>query len=275
MKKYLLIGLTILIGTNLAVLSGAAYNRMGGTTAQLTLTERELSFPYYRGAHKENSGISFSIKWRTPTANNEIYSPYHSKSIKITKEELLALGFEKHDVKDNYWVESQELYWALEFDGALHKAEIEKAAEAYKNQLADFEGQAVKFGDRKTEFKKKLQREKTSNSRLFFMEASASYESLQAKYAGQKNILIVKGLGKPYYNSQDKTYKLQLQHLSVRNIMIPLEYSDIFSNLKPLDRQEITPPRYSVELNWGKRLEPWVVDVKEVPWITPETELVN
>jgi hypothetical protein len=269
MKKYLFIGLIILVGTNLVVLGGVAFNRMGDTTAQLTLTERELSFPYYSGAHKENSGISLSIKWRTPTQKNEIYSPYHSKSINITKDELLALGFDKSDVKDNYWVESQELYLALEFDGALHKAEIKKASEEYQTQLATFEEQDKNINNRKMEFKKNLQREKTSNSRLFFKEASANYESLEAKFAGQKNILIVKGLGKPYYNSNERSYKLQLQHLLVRNIMIPLEYSDVFSSLERLDRQDITPPRYSVDLNWGKRLEPWVVDVKEEPRIMP------
>lgn len=275
MKKYLFIGLIILIGTNLAVLGGAAYNRMGDTTAQLTLTERELSFHNYSGTHKENSGISLSIRWRTPTEENETYSPYHSKSVSITQQELLALGFDENDVKNNDWLESQELYWALEFDGPLHKAEIKKASEAYQNQLDEFEGKAIKLGDYKKELKKNLQKEKTSNCRLFFIEASANYDTLKAKFADQHNILIVKGLTKPYYNNHDKMFKLQLKHLSIRNIMIPLEYSDIFSSLEPADRQEISPPRYSVDINWGKRLEPWVVDVKEQPWIMYDTELAN
>jgi hypothetical protein len=46
MKKYLIIGLVILLGTNLVVLGGVAYNRMGEATAHLTLTERELTLPY-------------------------------------------------------------------------------------------------------------------------------------------------------------------------------------------------------------------------------------
>ena len=77
MKKHLLIGLTILIGSNLAVLGGVVYNRMGDATAQLTLTERELSLPYNSGAQKENSGMSLSINWRTPTGKNETYYPYN------------------------------------------------------------------------------------------------------------------------------------------------------------------------------------------------------
>lgn len=275
MKKYLLIGLLIIIGTNLAILTGVAYNRMGDATAQLTLTERELSFHNYSGLHKENSGISLSIKWRTPTEENEPYSLYHLKSVNITKEELLALGFDENDVKDNFFIEPQELFWALEFDGNLHKAEIKKASEAYQTQLADFEGKAIKFGDYKKKLKNNLQREKISNSRLFFIEASASYESLQSKFSDQQNVIIVKGLGKPYPNSHNKTYKLQLNNLSVRNIMIPLEYSDIFYGLEPIDRQDIIAPRYSIDINWGKRFEPWVVGVKKNPSTMPETEVAN
>jgi len=262
MKKYLLIGLIILIGTNLAVLGGVAYNRMGEATAQLTLTERELSLPYNSSARKENSGMSLSIDWRTPSRNNETYYP---RDIRITKDELLALGFAQVDVKDNYWVESRELYWAFEFDGALHKAEVIKAKEKYQTALLAYEEQSSDTNSyKKNEYSESLAREKTTNSRLFFVEASADYESLATKFAAQQNILIVKGLAKPYYNNSDKTYSLQLMHLSVRHIMVPLEYTKALVDLKRIDRQDITPPRYAVDISWGNRLEPWIVDVKRL-----------
>jgi hypothetical protein len=266
MKKYLLIGLTILIGTNIVALSGVAYNRLGETTTQLMLTERELSLPYNSSFQKENSGISLTINWRTPTGENENYYPYKSRDIKITKRELLALGFNQMDVKDNYWQESKELFWAFEFNGELHKAEIEKAAERYQTALATFKASPNDTSSHnKTESNKSLAREKTSNSRLFFIVASADYESLAAKFPNQQNILIVKGLAKPFYNRKDKYYRLKLKNLSVGNIMIPLEYTEILSNLKSFDRGDVTPPRYIVNINWGSRLEPWVVDVK---WLT-------
>jgi len=265
MKKYLLIGLTILIGTNIVALSGVAYNRVGDATTQLMLTERELSLPYNSSFQKENSGISLAINWRTPSGENESFYRYNSRDIKISKHELLALGFNQIDVKDNYWQESKELYWAFEFNGALHKAEIEKSAEKYQTALATFQESPNDTNRRnKTEYNKSLAREKTSNSRLFFIEASADYESLAAKFSYQKNILIVKGLAKPYYNRKDKYYNLKLKHLSVRNVMIPLEYTAVLYNLKSLDRGDVTPPRYVVDINWGSRLEPWIVDVKRL-----------
>jgi hypothetical protein len=144
MKKYLLIGLTILIGTNLAALGGVAYNRVGDATAQLILSERELSLPYNSGAQKENSGISLSINWRTPTrpdTTSYSYSYYGSQDIKITKSELYDLGFEELDVERNSWVESRELYWALEFDGDLYLAELKKAELNYQTLVAAYDEQ--------------------------------------------------------------------------------------------------------------------------------------
>lgn len=270
MKKYLIIGLTILLGTNLVVLGGVAYNRMGTPTAQLTLTERELSLPYTRGEYQENSGISLSINWRIPTKENSNYLPsnylpYSARNIDMSKEELSALGFDLDNNEDNYWRESKELYWALEFDGDLHKAEVAKTEAHYRKAVAAFNEQADDTAKRrKKEFKASLAQEKNSNSRLFFIKASADYESLAREYAKQSNILIVAGLAKPYYNSSDKSYHLRLQHLSVRNIMIPLEYTDILSTLARPDGRDANPPRYSVTVSWGNRLEPRVVDVVEL-----------
>lgn len=265
MKKYSLIGLAIIIGSNIAALTSVAFNRSGEATAHLILTERELYLPYNFGAQKENSGISLAFNWRTSTKGDKNYSPYSSKNIKITKAELFALGFDKFSKQKNHWAESLELYWAFEFDGPLHKAEIRKATIKYQQALLAAEEHA----NDKTQAKEKqmsasLIREETSNSRLFFIEAAADFNTLTTKYSGQKNILIVKGVSRPYYNSNDKTYSLSLNNLSVANIMIPLAHADVFSGLSRTARREIQLPRYTVSLKWGTRLEPWVLDAKRL-----------
>ena len=265
MKKHLLIGLTILIGTNVAALGGVAYNRIGEATAQLTLTERELSLPYNSGDQKENSGISLSINWRTPIRSDTTYYSYNSQDIKITKDELLALGFERLDNKYNSWVESRELYWALEFDGALYDAELKKAELKYQTSLTTYQEQKNDTNDRdRKETLRRLENEKKTNSRLFFIEASVDYDTLEAKFYGQHNILIVKGLAKPYYNNKHKNYSLLLKHLSVSNIMVPLKYAEIFSRLDSSYNIDAVLPRYTVDIKWGSRLEPWVSGIKEL-----------
>lgn len=265
MKKYLIIGLVILIGTNLAALSGVAFNRMGEATSQLTLTERELSLPYNIGAQKEDSGISLSIDWRKPSGSESDYYSYNYQGIKITKDELLALGFKQLDVESNSWVESRELHWALEFNGDLYEKEVKKAELKYQTALDTYQERP---NDDNSQEKKsalnRLNREKTTNSRLFFLKAAKDYESLSSKFSDRKNILIVKGLAQPYYNNVQKNHSLQLRHLSVGNIMVPLEHTAIFSALTSSYKNDIAPPRYAVDIKWGSRLEPWIIDVKKL-----------
>jgi len=253
MKKYLIIGLLMLIGTNIVTLGGVAFNRMGEATSQLTLTERELSLPYNYGMQKENSGISLSIDWRTPTGSDTSIYSYNSQDIKITEHELLALGFEPFDSESNYWAESRELHWALEFDGLLYDAEVKKAQLKYQTSLATYQEQQ---NDTNSEQKKKalarLNREKNSNSRLFFLEAARDYESLSTKFSERKNILIVKGLAKPYYNKKQKNYSLILRHLLVSNIMVPLKKADFLAGLTSLNNNDVILPRYAVDINVKK-----------------------
>jgi len=261
MRKYLSIGLFILIGTNLVVLSGVVFNRMGEVTAHITLTERELSLPYSNGIDKENSGILLSVNWRTVMRKDEPYF-YNSREVKITKGELLELGFDKFEENNNFKQQSRELYWAFEFDGELYAAELEKAVLQYQTAFASYEAKPSDTTKRnKEDYSAKLKREQTTNSRLFFIKASADYKSLAAQLSDKKNILIVKGLTKPYYKSENKSYSLLLKHLSVSNIMVPVAHSEVFIGLH---REYKSTPRYTAEIKWGSGLEPWIISTKRI-----------
>lgn len=265
MKKYLYVGLLILVGTNLVALSGVVYNRMGDATAHLTLTGRELVLPYSSSSQKENSGTLLKLNWRTPSGANQNNYPYSSRNITITKDELIALGFEKFDAENSYFAESQELYWALEFDGALHEAEIERAIVEYKAATADFnKNRNDATRSNKRDYRERLEKERVVNSRLFIVKASANYESLAGMFSGRQNIVIIKGLSRPYYNRNDKTYSLMLRESSVSNIMVPLQHTKLLSKLTRFKRKGTYPPRFAVEIKWGNRLEPWIVDVKKL-----------
>ncbi|MCL1058469.1 DUF4824 family protein [Shewanella gelidimarina] len=261
MKKYLLMGLVILIGSNVIALSGVAYNRMGAVTSQLTLTERELDLPYNRGAQQENSGMLLAINWRTATMAENTYNAYNTNETEVTQAQLLALGFEVPD-KEYYGARSRQLYWALEFDGELHTAEIAKAEIRYQAALETYTLQPNEANDRlKDDSLVSLKKERLTNSRLFFVKASNDYESLAAEFSGQDHMLFVKGLAKPYYNVNNKRYRLLLSELLVSHILLPLEYSEVLSGLSRLGYQDIMAPRYAVQIKWGSRLEPWITNV--------------
>jgi len=267
MKKYIALGLTIILGANIVALGGVLYNRLSETT-RLSLTERELQPPYYSAAEKENSGISLSIQWRTPSmlrpnADDDNYYPYHVNEIKISKAELETLGFEDLSTDTDSWIESRELFWALEFDGRLHQAEIEKASMQHKAAIKAYDADSNENNNRRIkEREKQLSREKNIKSRLFFAEASADFKMLNDKYKNQSNIVIVKGLAKPYYHVEDKAFRLSLRHLAVRSIMVPHEYAKLFTHINNMDN--IDPPsRYTVDISWGNRLEPWIRNIKK------------
>lgn len=266
MKRFLAIGLIILIGTNIAVLSHVFINRATDTTTQLTLTERELPLPYAGRFQQENSGLSLKIKWRTPTKPEERYVPYGRQALPITEEALVRLGFAPHELKNNYWETAQELFWAFEFNGPLHQVEVTKAAKRYQDALASYQAVASQENKRKSEnYKKDWQKEKASRSRLFVLEASASYQELKAKF-NHKNkqgnhLLITKGLAKPYYNSHDNTYSLVLQSLSVNQIMVPTYLNQKLTKLNVSNKEATPLPRYEVVVHWGSQFEPWIEEI--------------
>ena len=261
MKKYLWMGLLLLIGSNLVALAGVAYNRLNEVTAAVTLTERELQLPYNSSAQQENSGLSLQIVWRSPSAEDEAYQPYIAKESRLSKEQVLALGFELPD-EGYYGVQSQPLYWALEFDGALHDAEVVKAELRYQKALASYNTQPNEDNTRlKTDALEMLKKEKLINSRLFFVKAAADYQSLATEFAGQDNMIFVKGLTKPYYQQNSDSYGLSLNQLLVNRIMVPLANTEPLKGLSRLGYRDITAPRYRVEVKWGSRLEPWIVAV--------------
>ncbi|SFC58919.1 DUF4824 family protein [Pseudoalteromonas denitrificans] len=264
MKKYLLIGLFIILTTNMIVLAGVVFNRSGEPSSELTLTERELSFPYSYDKG-ENSGISLNLHWRTPSKKNEDSYAYSSKEIEISQSKLVELGFEPFNSENKFWSESQTLFWALEFDGNLYESELRKVQLNYQTALKEYESLSNKPNKHKKEkLKTRLDREKISNSRLFFVDVAADYEALASQFSDQKNILIVKGLTKPYFNKKTKQYSLLLRQLVIKKIMISVEYANIFNSLSQKDWSGIKEPRYKVDLKWGKRLEPWVLSINKM-----------
>lgn len=269
MKKHLILGLTLLIATNILVLSGVAYNRSNEATSHLILTERELSLPYNFASNsaknKENSGLSLSLKWRRPSKSTAPYSYYNYDGINISKEKLISLGFNSQVPVNRYQNNSKELYWAFELDGTLHKKELIKAKAKYQKVLSAYQEQPNKENEReKHRAQEELDREKISKSRLFYLDISNNFNVLKNKYKNQENILIVKGITKLYYDNDDNSYSLTLKHLSISNIMIPHQHSAIFSKLNAISHTTVVPPRYTVEVKWGSRLEPWVISAKRL-----------
>ena len=262
MKKYLIYGIALVVFTNIFILGGVFYNRSGEPTAQLVLSEREARLPYLSGFEKENSGVGLSISWRALANKKDELAYYNNRSINLTKQQLIALGFTELEVSEDGWAQERTLFFALEYNGEQYQKSLANAQSYYEKALARFE---LDTNDEQLKYAKEraseaYQQELHRNSRLFFLEAAQDYKTLATKYAAQSNIVIVKGNAKPYFNDYSKDHSLHLRALLVNRINVPAHFVETLASLKTSRGQ--TKPDYSVTVNWGKRLEPWIVDIQ-------------
>lgn len=258
MKRYLIIGLTILLATNAIVISGVVYNRVD-VTSQSTLTERELPLPYNSSSDGENSGVALRIDWRIPSQIKSSDNNYGYRSISLDESEVEALGFNAALARNKKRDHTKALYWALEFDGELYKKEVAKLNDHYEEALDEFQILQKKEAENKKEAAyRRLQKEKLSNSRLFFLEASPNLSALQARHSDNNKVIFVKGLANIRYREKGDVYTLHLKELLVQEVLLSAELANQLSNIDKLPWDAIEPPRYRVEISWGNRLEPWV-----------------
>ena len=266
MKRHLTLGLMILILTNTILFLGVWINRIGLTTSELVLTERELSLPYLNFSEQDNSGLALQIKWRVPVQETDPSHHYnYQRSIDITETKLGSLGFEPERSIQKSNVLEKELYWALEFDGQLYQKQLSITEDHYQTFLATFTKDPDKEQYRlKERLEKRLDDETTQSSRLFFLEAAQNSKRLIEKYINQKNILIVKGQVKPTYDQKTHTFRLHLLTLSNPDIMLTREQMLLLKDLKPVNTNIVNKPRYTVDVKWGSRFEPWVTNLKNL-----------
>ena len=263
MKKYLILGVCLIILTNLFVLGGVFYNRSGTPVGLLTLSEREVSLPYLSGFEKENSGVALTLEWRALDNRDDEYIYYNNRTIAMTQSELVALGFSADLDKTNRWEQSRTLYFALEFNGDLYQQSLANRQKYYQKALARFEldPEDEKLKQEKESALDSFTREKEHNSRLFFIDVARDYETLAAKYGSHENTIIVKGRAQPYYAPQKHQYMLRLEHLHVQQINVPAQFVSEFTKLKTAQTPRRNSAPYTVTIHWGQRLEPWITDV--------------
>ncbi|TMO83887.1 DUF4824 family protein [Pseudoalteromonas spongiae] len=261
MKKYLICGIALIAFTNIFILGGVFYNRSGEPTAQLVLSEREARLTSVRGFKKENSGVGLSISWRV-LGNDKGEISYFNRRINLTKQQLRALGFAEREASEDGWEQERTLFFALEYNGELYQKSLANAQSYYEKALARFE---LDTNDEQLKHAKRraydvYQRELHRGSRLFFLEAAQDYKTLATKYAAQSNIVIVKGNAEPVFGYYNNGLSLHLSSLLVNRIHVPAHFVETLTSLKTFRRQ--IEPSYSVTVNWGKRLEPWIEDIQ-------------
>lgn len=265
----------VLLAANIVVLAGVAANRRGGPESKMLLTERELQLPYR--LHRENSGLSLQLTWRTlPREAEGDGSYYDSRSPAwLDAGKVSELGFDPAEYDGNRTTGGRykepiprEVLVVLEYDGEAHREAIRRAEAALAADEARWRAKSDDklLRDRFDEAAKRLKRERITASRLFAVDAGLEPSLLRGKYGDRSRFLIVRGLVKPFPGSAGRGEAGgYLADLAVEDIHVPLNQRQVFDALQAQDRSrrdEFAEPRYQVELAWGRRLEPWIVEVQ-------------
>ena len=270
-RKLFFLAFVIIIGVNLIILLGVLSNRNGTPDFEGFLTERELNLPWRM--HNENSGMSLQVVWRT--GGNNSYSgrgfPAWFDAKKLTE-----LGFEVETLSnadDNrqYYNNQlpKEVYVVLEYNGAAY----ENCLEIVENELIETGKKILLNPDDKEQIrifetaKENFEDEKVTKSKLFAIDVGGDHGLLRERDTDRSMYIITKGLVRPrvFFEEDSNQVVGYITKLSVNKIHIPLKFKkelEVLLNKKMTRSNENTPPRYKIELAYGKRLEPYIVSVK-------------
>jgi Domain of unknown function (DUF4824) len=292
MKKYGLISaIAVIILTNVVVLAGVAYNRSGEPDATVQLTERELHWENrWDWMDREDSGLHLILKWSRLGYDN--FDRTRREDYWFNQQKLTEVGFDTSyplDGKDADRYYRRQLprqgYVVLEFDG-----------DAYQNWLKKEKGRIEEnrqklLGEQESREKsnlenniKRIEQSMITQSRLFAIDVGRDGPALRKQYPDQSKYIITSAVFaiSRHYTSRKKDHPQPSQkyyfrgfirEISTPQIHVTSNFRSFFvsdikthTNIylpkgKPLSDLE---PRFQVTLNYGKRYEPWIADVKKL-----------
>jgi len=265
------LGFVLLLAVNIFVLLGVAANRSGKPETLIELTERELALPYK--TNDENSGLALKLDWRIISDNYPFYGHWGAP-IWFNAQKLIELGFtidettcpvehskrerEKEPLPKNAFI-------VFEYDGkayqeALKRAEesLNKTAAALKANKTDKDTQ-----DRFKEARRRLERERTTESRLFAIDVGLNAGKLRERYSDRSKFIIMPGVVKLTCRCHKNKKEVvgRISDIRVNKINVPLMYRKLFDSILAQDKsgkREQKGPRYKIEVAYGSRFEPWI-----------------
>jgi hypothetical protein len=264
-RRTLAAALALIVVANTFVLAGVAYNRSGEPEAVLQLSERELTAPREWGFSSEKSGIGLDLKWRVPLTPKEYQRRGHyaydyggGGAEWLTAAKLAELGFDLPALRDaersERYERERQVFLVLEMDGSAYQAALEAARVYAADNTATKEAAAAR---------QRIEREETSSSRLFAVDAGLDARQLRARYPDRTRYAVVAGRVRPWIEGREGQWKYSgyISAVSVGRVNVPYALRLVFDSLPPTRTYapEIQLPRFEATLAYGQRLEPWLV----------------
>jgi hypothetical protein len=273
--------LFLVVLTNAIALGGVAYNRGGQPHSTLELTERELRISRRDWLDNETSGIDLDVRWRIRPRKTDSYEPEYSWDRELhwlSEAQKKQLGFiapkalTRDDAGDSTWdPPTREAFVVLENDGATHRAAIEQARKhlARATKLAAANSGVKIFRERLDSAREQLKEEESFATRLFLIDVDPDADALRARYSDRSRYAIVRAhLDAAIANQEHVLHSaIYVTSLDIDTISVPHEFRAIIEPLStPNDRYSYKEqaPRFEATVHWGRRLEPWITQVRKV-----------
>ena len=247
----LLAAVALVLVANAIALVHAARNRSGPVDAEVTLTDRELS--YHRD--QDDSSVALRLRWVDP--GGRFYAPELTpedvaSAIWLDQSKLQELGFEcsvaPSDRKASSFYSRQSArtgFAALEYDGASWQSWLEKMKPDYRG---------------------------IPQSRLMVIDAGRDAAALRSRHPDRRRVLIVPAIvrislvhaqraavGREARPARLTGYVQDVPSL----IHVPQPFNGGIRDLRQTVRdQKSETPLYRVRLRYGSLLEPWVTGVE-------------
>ena len=247
----LLAGLVLILLTNAAILAGVAWNRRGEPDAVLTLTERELQLPWNAG-DEDDTGLVLRLEWNPRGIAGK------ALPAALPAATLRELGFRRSPLPGRS--QPPRTAWVV----------LEMEGEAWQRWLAErrreAEEQRAKAEESDCPPGHEIEQMEMSESRLVLVDAGLDREALRRRHPDWRRSIIVPGVVEA---------DGLVSELGVESIYVPLRLRPVLDEIVTAElvkRHRIAgaedaprPPRYRMDVAFGRRGEPWLVKVEKLP----------
>lgn len=258
----------LILATNAFVLSGVAYNRTGEPEAVVTLTEREANLSY---GTEENSGLALQLLWQQDRPWLERDPGWFNQA------KLESLGFDCSvpltDISaEQYYRKAlpRMAYVVLEYDG-----------KSWDDWFAKEKARLLSASPKRRNIKEELESLGKRDSRLVAIDVGNDAAHLRGLYPDRTRFLIAPAevhlvfMSEVVGEARKYSKPFIYGHVSLLNqeTHVPVEFSSWLDQIRKAEQKSGSGtvrrnermkegPRYSVTLQYGRRYEPWVVDIK-------------
>jgi hypothetical protein len=258
LKRTFWLGAGLIVLSNALALGGVYYNRSGEPDSVLRLSERELAVAYSRII--EDSDFS----------NRVLTLQFRMADGWVTADKLRSLGFSPGDHDTEYVNDGRALdgLVVLELSGPQYRAELAAAqaslAEAQQALTATPRDEATQ--EEVETAQESLGRLLSISTRLYVVDAGLDAASLRERYPDRSKYALARAslrFATRYSGSAEAPREYTL-YPELTEFSVPNQWSAVFAGWQPYDRDAQDRSRVSVELAFGKRFEPWVLEAKRM-----------